>query len=200
MNLRIQESKSCALTAWRHPTAVHPKKWGGRRDSNPRPSEPQSDILTRLNYAHHICFSDELPPHTHALAGRSCPGERCAHGASAGIRTLDLRLRRPLLYPAELQAHSGVPVTHFSKECRSCQLLFGESAKFFPRVFFAILSRCQAIAQELLSKRLLATDCTCSTESIPSSPLVLSSNLQYSETILHAAFEWPLLSLEESAS
>ena len=82
------------------------KKWGGRRDSNPRPSEPQSDILTRLNYAHHIRFSDELPPHTHALAGGSPPGERCVHGASAGIRTLDLRLRRPLLYPAELQAHT----------------------------------------------------------------------------------------------
>ena len=107
------------------------KKWGGRRDSNPRPSEPQSDILTRLNYAHHINFSDELPPHTHALAGRSPPAERRAFGASAGIRTLDLRLRRPLLYPAELQAHSGVPVTHFNKDRRSCQLLFEESAKFF---------------------------------------------------------------------
>ena len=111
-------------------------KWGGRRDSNPRPSEPQSDILTRLNYAHHINFSDELPPHTHALAGRSPPGERRAFGASAGIRTLDLRLRRPLLYPAELQAHSGVPVTHFNKDRRSCQLLFGE---FFLFVFAAAI-------------------------------------------------------------
>ena len=107
------------------------KKWGGRRDSNPRPSEPQSDILTRLNYAHHIRFSDELPPHTHALAGGSPPGERCVHGASAGIRTLDLRLRRPLLYPAELQAHSGVPVTHFNKEWSSCQLISENKGRFF---------------------------------------------------------------------
>ena len=37
----------------------------------------------QLNYTHHIL------------------------GAPAGIRTLDLRLRRPLLYPAELQTHSG---------------------------------------------------------------------------------------------
>ena len=84
------------------------KKWGGRRDSNPRPSEPQSDILTRLNYAHHICFF-RMNPHTHALAGFP-PGERCVLGASAGIRTLDLRLRRPLLYPAELQALTDVVI------------------------------------------------------------------------------------------
>jgi hypothetical protein len=27
--------------------------WGGRWDLNPRPSEPQSDVLP-LNYAHHL--------------------------------------------------------------------------------------------------------------------------------------------------
>ena len=121
------------------------KKWGGRRDSNPRPSEPQSDILTRLNYAHHICFF-RMNPHTHALAGFP-PGERCVLGASAGIRTLDLRLRRPLLYPAELQAHSGVPVTHFNKDRRSCQLLFIDSAKkisiCFSRSSSCISCRCR---------------------------------------------------------
>ena len=31
--------------------------------------------------------------------------DRPGNGTPAGIRTLDLRLRRPLLYPAELQAH-----------------------------------------------------------------------------------------------
>ncbi len=28
------------------------ENWGGRRDLNPRPSEPQSDALTKLSYAH----------------------------------------------------------------------------------------------------------------------------------------------------
>lgn len=31
------------------------------------------------------------------------------HNEPGGIRTLDLRLRRPLLYPAELQAHTVYP-------------------------------------------------------------------------------------------
>ena len=39
----------------------------------------------QLNYTHHM--------------------EPIGNGTPAGIRTLDLRLRRPLLYPAELQAH-----------------------------------------------------------------------------------------------
>ena len=34
------------------------------------------------------------------------------HNEPGGIRTLDLRLRRPLLYPAELQTHFNIP---FSK-------------------------------------------------------------------------------------
>ena len=34
------------------------------------------------------------------------------HTEPGGIRTLDLRLRRPLLYPAELQTHFNIP---FSK-------------------------------------------------------------------------------------
>ena len=32
------------------------------------------------------------------------------HNEPGGIRTLDLRLRRPLLYPAELQTHNNVPI------------------------------------------------------------------------------------------
>ena len=31
------------------------------------------------------------------------------HNEPGGIRTLDLRLRRPLLYPAELQTHFNIP-------------------------------------------------------------------------------------------
>ena len=55
-------------------------KKGGRRDLNPRPSEPQTDALP-LSYIHH-----------------KSPAPR-------GIRTPDLRIRSPLLYPAELLAH-----------------------------------------------------------------------------------------------
>ena len=56
---------------------------GGYRDSNPGPSEPQSDALT----------SCAIP-----TIKKSVPG---------GIRTLDPRLRRPLLYPAELRTHEA---------------------------------------------------------------------------------------------
>ena len=52
----MRESKSRALTAWLHPNGEKAKGrsryapalmpfWGGRRDSNPRHSEPQSDAL-----------------------------------------------------------------------------------------------------------------------------------------------------------
>ncbi len=53
---------------------------GGYRDSNPGPPEPQSGALTNC-----------------AIPTISEP---------EGIRTPDPRLRRPLLYPAELQTHS----------------------------------------------------------------------------------------------
>ena len=65
------------LTAWRHPSK---SKWGGRQVSNLLPPEPQSGALP----------IELRPPFTGA------PGE---------IRTPDTRLRRPLLYPTELQAH-----------------------------------------------------------------------------------------------
>ena len=60
--------------------------WGGRWDSNPRSSEPQSDALT--NYA--------TP--TIGLNGLSF------FGTPEGTRTPGLLLRRQLLYPAELLA------------------------------------------------------------------------------------------------
>ena len=42
MNLRMPESKSGALTTWRHPKV---NKWGGRQESNLRPPGPQSGAL-----------------------------------------------------------------------------------------------------------------------------------------------------------
>ena len=65
--------KVSCLTAWRHPKE---KLWGEYRVSNPRPPEPQSGALPAELY----------PP----------------YGVSEGIRTPDPRLRRAMLYPAEL--------------------------------------------------------------------------------------------------
>ena len=50
---------------------------------------------SQLNYTHHISLSNNAA--------------KKKIGAPAGIRTRDLRLRRPLLYPAELQAHTVYP-------------------------------------------------------------------------------------------
>ena len=72
------------------------KKWGERRDSNPQQPEPQSGALP-LSYAHHTSCQQLLLPLLPSLRtlGSGLPG---------GIRTPDPRLRRPLLYPTELQA------------------------------------------------------------------------------------------------
>ena len=80
----MQESKSCAL-----PLGDSPKRKGGYRDSNPRPPEPQSGALTNCAISTiGICRNRFDEPE--------------------GIRTPDPRLRRPLLYPAELQTHKRV--------------------------------------------------------------------------------------------
>ena len=72
------------LTAWRYPSThcITSGNEGGYRDSNPGPPEPQSGALTNC-----------------AIPTMS---------VLEGIRTPDPRLRRPLLYPAELQTHSSV--------------------------------------------------------------------------------------------
>ena len=57
---------------------------GGYRDSNPGPPEPQSGALT----------SCAIP---------TISGQESVRDEPEGIRTPDPRLRRPLLYPAELQ-------------------------------------------------------------------------------------------------
>ena len=72
------------LTAWRHPNKPLSRKikWGGRQVSNLLPPEPQSGALPI-----------ELRP---------------PYGAPGEIRTPDTRLRRPLLYPTELQAQNNL--------------------------------------------------------------------------------------------
>ena len=65
--------------------------WGGIWDSNPRPSEPQSDALA--NCANSTIYAESL--------------YRLSVGVPWGIRTSDLLLRRQLLYPAELRARIG---------------------------------------------------------------------------------------------
>ena len=60
----------------------------------------------QLHHTHHITYRTVFCPtkyHRIKFCGLNEPG---------GIRTLDLRLRRPLLYPAELQTHFNIP---FSK-------------------------------------------------------------------------------------
>ena len=56
----------------------------------------------QLHHTHHITYRTVFCPtkyHRIKFCGSNEPG---------GIRTLDLRLRRPLLYPAELQTHLSV--------------------------------------------------------------------------------------------
>ena len=72
----MRESKSRALPLGDTPTN---NLWGGRQVSNLLPPEPQSGALP----------IELRPPYSGA------PGE---------TRTPDTRLRRPLLYPAELRA------------------------------------------------------------------------------------------------
>ena len=108
----MQESKSCALplgdgpiicrgTAGGDPFLLSPYRKksrkprasdlmmikGGYRDSNPGPPEPQSGALTN-------CAIPTIAGYLHI---RNEP---------EGIRTPDPRLRRPLLYPTELQTHN----------------------------------------------------------------------------------------------
>ena len=69
----------------RHAPALMPF-WGGRRDSNPRHSEPQSDALP----------TELRPPYEKGMT---------KNGTPEGTRTPDPLLRRQLLYPPELLAH-----------------------------------------------------------------------------------------------
>ena len=95
-NQRMQESKSCALPLGDSPTIAaifhfHKKTEGGYRDSNPGPPEPQSGTLTN-------CAIPTIFYHSNIKR----------YNVPEGIRTPDPRLRRPLLYPAELRTQKLV--------------------------------------------------------------------------------------------
>jgi hypothetical protein len=84
-------------------TPAKPRR-GERWDSNPRPPGPQPGALP-LSYVHQ---DQPLPvrrtnlPHTDIDGPNSAVPDLSAPGR---IRTCDPRIRSPLLYPAELQAH-----------------------------------------------------------------------------------------------
>src|SRR4029077_20459197 len=90
--------------------------WGGRRGSNPRPLEPQSSALpAELRPPRGQAPRGGDGPRGAAAARRprpACVPRRRAEirlegFAPGGSRTPDPRIRNPLLYPTELQAHGG---------------------------------------------------------------------------------------------
>ena len=78
--------------------------WGGWWDSNPRPSEPQSDALTSWATPTKV-RSPFLESYIVLPRLGKTPNHKVV-GVPGGIRTPDLLLRRQLLYPAELRVHS----------------------------------------------------------------------------------------------
>ena len=81
-----------------NPVLYQPR--GERRDLNPRPLGPQPSALpTELR-------SPRLPTDTLPRSHRT-PRHATAEGAPGRIRTCGPRIRSPLLYPAELQAHGS---------------------------------------------------------------------------------------------
>ena len=78
---------------------IHDK--GGYRESNPGHSEPQSDALPTELHPPYRC---DMNCRLRDLSKSQTPEKKSVPG---GIRTLDPRLRRPLLYPAELRTHKS---------------------------------------------------------------------------------------------
>ena len=108
----MQESKSCALPLGDSPIIFSPKFFMRKKKRWVMGLEPMISRTTiwranQLHHTHHIYYLSnyvvQLSTTIFNFCGSNEPG---------GIRTLDLRLRRPLLYPAELQTHFNIP---FSK-------------------------------------------------------------------------------------
>ena len=105
----MQESKSCALPLGDSPlktlfltlhASLNYKRKGWVVGLEPTISRTTIWRANQLHHTHHITYRTVLCPtkyHRIKFCGSNEPG---------GIRTLDLRLRRPLLYPAELQTHA----------------------------------------------------------------------------------------------
>ena len=111
----MQESKSCALPLGDSPlktlfltlhASLNYKRKGWVVGLEPTISRTTIWRANQLHHTHRITYRTVFCPtkyHHIKFSGLNEPG---------GIRTLDLRLRRPLLYPAELQTHFNIP---FSK-------------------------------------------------------------------------------------
>ena len=80
----------------------------------------------QLHHTHHIplspstCSSAKAMGPTHSSSLTVYLNVRVSE--PGGIRTLDLRLRRPLLYPAELQTHTASSLELSSSKPCSCSL------------------------------------------------------------------------------
>ena len=74
-----------ALTNWANGPRLMTKQWSGWQDLNPRPTGPKPVALPNC----------ATPRYSYLIN----------YGEPRRIRTSDTRLRRPLLYPAELWAH-----------------------------------------------------------------------------------------------
>ena len=102
-------------------------QWGGRWGSNPRPPESQSGALPtelRPPLRHYIFYLLAVP---------------YGVGTPCRIRTRDLRLRRPLLYPAELRAHVTAVNNGRGREIRTPDILLPKQARYQTALYPDIL-------------------------------------------------------------
>ena len=142
----MPESKSGALPTWLYPQN---KKWGGRRDSNPRQPEPQSGALpTELHPPKYLIMVRQqgFEPRAHGLEGR-CSIQLSywrIYGAGEGNRTLVTGLEgqgsttelHPQLRSQYLSAENEI---NYTTIFICCQHFFQKSFNFlilFNTIFF----------------------------------------------------------------